>query len=254
MGGQKLKNTNDVLLNNKEELFFLNEKPTWQLCKIYNMHIVIAAADGDSSCYWLQTARSILNISPSLARVCPSELIENCVRTSIDAAINRPARKRHLAISSQRMARRRSSLRRTTSVLSKRSDVSQCAFRQFRPSHRPACDDDVSDSILYIATDARSTRGRFVAACTKSRTNATVYDDRQFCGCMRVCQNWQVTSENSSRHLIRDETIPKQILIALAFSIVPDRRFRSTTRPDSIEYERMQIKNWLITIDLRSYR
>lgn len=31
MGGQKLKNTNDVLLNNKEEFFVLSNEKTWHI-------------------------------------------------------------------------------------------------------------------------------------------------------------------------------------------------------------------------------
>lgn len=136
-----------MILNNKEGFFFLsNEKnltyiATWDLQHVYShqrrptaIHLAID----------YRPLGTILNISPSLARARPSELIENFARSI-------GLRGSGSGISQPHLSERRSSLRRTTSVLSKRSDVSQHAFRQFRPSHRPACAMTMFPIPLYIS-------------------------------------------------------------------------------------------------------
>lgn len=118
--------------------------------KICYVDIVIAAADGDSSSYWLQIRWILLGIHSKYQLTAHVHIqIDRRSRSNVNQYGDRSICKGALPASRNLISangERCSSLRRATSVLSKRSDVPQ---RTFRPSHRPACDAMTMSPILF---------------------------------------------------------------------------------------------------------
>lgn len=157
---------------------------------------ILLLLTGRSLLFQISAHRSHVHVHIQIDRRIPLE--RQSIRRSIGlrgsaSGISQP----HLS------ERRCSSLRRTTSVLSKRHDVPQHTFRQsgLRIGLRATQWRWFRFYFIYRNRTYDRHDGRFIAACMKSRTNATFYDDKQVRGCTRVWKNWRVTSENSSRHL-----------------------------------------------------